>query len=179
MERDNPEKGSLEIDFRGGQGPPRAVAPRRTQNNLVPLIEWNIVNNSYISGTKFTKLLPNFLHVFRTAYVWHNSIAFLNAPRSWSQIIITHIRISWQSWLHRKKWCYRTWNSSMGHISFEYDFSDTDINPRVASFEARSFCKQRKIPRCQEPKNIYWHLPSSERWTLKRQHKTHPLQSTD
>jgi hypothetical protein len=29
MDRDDPEKGNLETDFRGGQGPPRAVAPRK------------------------------------------------------------------------------------------------------------------------------------------------------
>jgi len=33
--------------------------------------------------------------------------------------------------------------------------------------------------RRQEPTNIYWHLPSSERWTLKRQHKINPQQSID
>jgi hypothetical protein len=29
MERDDPKKESLETDCRGGQGPPRAVAPRK------------------------------------------------------------------------------------------------------------------------------------------------------
>jgi hypothetical protein len=29
MERDDPQKGSLETDCRGGQCPPRAVAPRK------------------------------------------------------------------------------------------------------------------------------------------------------